>query len=137
LTVARSPLGERCSLTNGLAGGATPLAGRCIGHCSRFVSVPKEARERNEGARVRGGADRSTSFDAPRTAHDCPSEMDGLQRLGLNKAQVGEENAGLGLRCDLWSLRGAGWTGIGLWAGFQFMNFKLVLFSETSISLVN
>jgi hypothetical protein len=63
--------------------------------------VQKEAGERNESPRVRGGAYRSTGFDAPRTAHDHPSEMDDSQRLGLDVAQVGEGFCGPGLRCIL------------------------------------
>jgi hypothetical protein len=91
------------------------------------------------GARVRDGVGRSTGFDAPRTAceRDRPSKMDGSQQLGLDKAQVGEENTSPDLRCDLWSSRGPGQTRIGLWAGCWFKNFKFLLFLEIGISLVN
>jgi hypothetical protein len=91
------------------------------------------------GARVHGGAGCSAGFDAPRTAceRDRPSKMDGSQRLGLDKVQVGKENTGPGLRCDPWSSRGPDRTRIGLWASVQFKNFKFLLFSKTVISLVN
>jgi hypothetical protein len=128
--VARSPPGERCSSVSG-------LAGRRADHCSHSVLVQKEAGERNEGARVCKGADSSAGFDAPRIACDRPSKMDGSQQFGPNKAQVGEENAGLGLRCDMWCSHGPGRTEIGLWASFRFKNFKFLLFSETKISLVS
>jgi hypothetical protein len=55
-----------------------------------------------------------TIFVPLRTARDRPSEMDGSQRFGLNHAQVGKGNHGLGLRCIMKFLRGLGRTVISV-----------------------
>jgi hypothetical protein len=87
---------------------AAPPVGRLAGRLTRSLSrVETEAAEKTNALGFSGVSVGARDFVLARAAPDRRSQMDGKQRVGLNEAQAGGENAGPSLR--YFNIRAAAW----------------------------